>query len=107
MAKTSAIERNKKRVRMVKSFRDKRTKLKAIAANRALPIEERFAATLKLAQMPRNSSRTRIHNRCELTGRPARRLSQIQAVPHQAQGTCLDWHDPGRGQVQLVRLKTE
>jgi small subunit ribosomal protein S14 len=70
MAKTSAIERNLKRVRMAKSFRSKREKLKAIAGNRKLPVEERFAATLKLAQMPRNSSRTRIHNRCELTGRP-------------------------------------
>src|ERR1700759_803781 len=70
MAKTSAIERNKKRERMVKSLREQRTKLKAIAGNRSLPVEERFAATLKLAQMPRNSSRTRIHNRCELTGRP-------------------------------------
>ena len=70
MAKTSAIERDKKRRRMVKSLRDKRTKLKLIAGNRALPVEERFAATLKLAQMPRNSSRTRLHNRCEITGRP-------------------------------------
>ena len=70
MAKTSSIERNKKRERMVKSFADKRSKLKAIAANRKLPVEDRFAATLKLAQLPRNSSRTRIHNRCELTGRP-------------------------------------
>ncbi len=70
MAKTSAIERNKKRERMVKGSAAKRKALKAICSNRELPIEERFAATLKLAQMPRNSSRTRIHNRCELTGRP-------------------------------------
>lgn len=70
MAKTSAIQRNLKRVRMVKSHAAKRAKLKAICANRKLPVEDRFAATVKLAQMPRNSSRTRIHNRCELTGRP-------------------------------------
>ncbi len=70
MAKTSSIQRDLKRRRMVKSHAGKRARLKAIAANRTLPIEERFAATLKLAQMPRNSSRTRIHNRCELTGRP-------------------------------------
>jgi small subunit ribosomal protein S14 len=70
MAKTSSIERNRKRVRMVKAKSVKRKALKAITQNRALPVEERFAATVKLAQMPRNSSRTRIHNRCELTGRP-------------------------------------
>ncbi len=70
MAKTSCIERNRKRERMVKGGAVKRKALKAICANRELPIEERFAATIKLAQMPRNTSRTRIHNRCELTGRP-------------------------------------
>jgi small subunit ribosomal protein S14 len=70
MAKTSSIERNLKRERMVKSYATKRKALKAIAANRNLPVEERFAATVKLAQLPRNSSRTRVHNRCELTGRP-------------------------------------
>lgn len=70
MAKTSSIKRNDKRVRMVKSYANKRKALKAITHNRKLPIEDRFAATLKLAQLPRNSSRTRIHNRCALTGRP-------------------------------------
>jgi small subunit ribosomal protein S14 len=70
MAKTSSIQRDMKRRRMTKSYAEKRAKLKAIAGNRKLPIEERFAATLKLASLPRNSSRTRIHNRCELTGRP-------------------------------------
>lgn len=70
MAKTSSIERNNKRRRMVKRYTNKRKNLKAIVANRKLSIEERFAATLKLAQLPRNSSRTRIRNRCELTGRP-------------------------------------
>jgi small subunit ribosomal protein S14 len=70
MAKTSSIQRDMKRRRMTKSYAEKRKALKAIAGNRKLPIEERFAATLKLASLPRNSSRTRIHNRCELTGRP-------------------------------------
>lgn len=70
MAKTSSIERDQKRRRMVKRYANKRKSLKAIAGNRKLPVEERFAATLKLAQMPRNSSATRIHNRCALTGRP-------------------------------------
>ncbi len=70
MAKTSAVERDNKRRRMNKRLGPARAKLKAIANNRKLPMEERFAATLKLAQMPRNSSRTRLHNRCALTGRP-------------------------------------
>jgi len=69
MAKTSAIERNKKRVRMVKQYAAKRAALKAIADDLSRPAEERFAARLKLAKLPRNSSKTRIHNRCEMTGR--------------------------------------
>jgi small subunit ribosomal protein S14 len=70
MAKKSSIERNRKRERMTKRFSAKRAKLKAIAGDRALPPEERFAAQLKLAALPRNGSRVRIRNRCELTGRP-------------------------------------
>jgi small subunit ribosomal protein S8 len=70
MAKTSMIERNNKRRRLAKKFKTRRTRLKAIAADRSLPAEERFAARLKLAELPRNSSPTRIRNRCDLTGRP-------------------------------------
>lgn len=70
MAKTSSIERNKKRERLAKKFAARRAKLRAAALNEALPLEERFAARLKLAQLPRNSSPTRYRNRCELTGRP-------------------------------------
>ena len=70
MAKTSSIEKNKRRARMAKQYADKRNKLKAIANNEALPAEERFAARLKLAELPRNSSPVRIRNRCEMTGRP-------------------------------------
>ena len=69
MAKKSAIERNKKRVRLAKKFSDKRKRLRIIANDRQLPAEERFTARLKLAQLPRNSSPNRIRNRCELTGR--------------------------------------
>jgi small subunit ribosomal protein S14 len=69
MAKTSSVERNKKRTRMVKRFALKRSRLKALAGDKRAPMEERFAAQLKLAQMPRNSSAVRIRNRCELTGR--------------------------------------
>lgn len=70
MAKKSSIEKNNRRRRMVKSFAGKRARLKAIANDKTKPMEERFAATLKLAQLPRNSSATRIRNRCEVTGRP-------------------------------------
>jgi small subunit ribosomal protein S14 len=69
MAKTSMVERNNKRQRLAKKFKLRRTRLKAIAADRKLPVEERFAARLKLAELPRNSSPTRIRNRCDLTGR--------------------------------------
>ncbi|MBY0510884.1 MAG: 30S ribosomal protein S14 [Rhodospirillaceae bacterium] len=70
MAKTSTVERNKKRRRMVKSAAPKRAKLKAIIMDRDTPDEERYAAVVKLSQVPRNSSKVRIRNRCELTGRP-------------------------------------
>src|SRR5690606_3778256 len=70
MAKTSTVERNKKRRRMTASLANKRAKLKAIIMDRNTPVEERFTAVLKLAQVPRNSSKVRIRNRCELTGRP-------------------------------------
>jgi small subunit ribosomal protein S14 len=69
MAKTSSIERNKKRERLAKRYSTKRAKLKAIADNDSLAMEDRFAARLKLAEMPRNSSKVRIKHRCDLTGR--------------------------------------
>ena len=70
MAKKSSIEKNNRRRKMSQRAAPKRAKLKAIARDKNKPMEERFAATLKLAEMPRNSSVTRIRNRCELTGRP-------------------------------------
>jgi small subunit ribosomal protein S14 len=70
MAKKSAIEKNKRRTRMAKRDRAKRERLKAVTRDELLPPEERFAAHLKLAALPRNGSRGRIRNRCELTGRP-------------------------------------
>lgn len=70
MAKKSAIERNNKRKRMAKQFGNRRASLKAIARNQELPIEERIAAQIKLSELPRNSSVTRVRNRCEVTGRP-------------------------------------
>ena len=70
MAKKSAVEKNKRRARLVEQYAAKRASLKAIINDNSLPQEERFAARLKLAELPRNSAPTRVRNRCELTGRP-------------------------------------
>ena len=70
MAKKSAVNRNEMVKRLVKQTAAKREALKAIANDDSRPLEERFAARLKLAKLPRNSSPVRIRNRCELTGRP-------------------------------------
>ena len=70
MAKTSAIERNLKRIKMSNRFASKRKKLKTIIKNKKLPLNERFAAQLKLSKLPKNSSKIRVRNRCEITGRP-------------------------------------
>jgi small subunit ribosomal protein S14 len=70
MAKKSAVNRNERVKKLVKQHAAKRDQLKAIANDESLPLEERFDARLKLAELPRNSSPTRIRNRCEVTGRP-------------------------------------
>ena len=70
MAKKAMIEREKKRAKLVKKYASKRLALKTIADNRDLPMEERFSARLKLAELPRNGSATRLHNRCQISGRP-------------------------------------
>lgn len=70
MAKKSAVERNLKRIRLVEKYATKRAELKAIANDVSTPMEERYAAVLKMAALPRNSSKTRVRNRCNVTGRP-------------------------------------
>ena len=70
MAKKSAIEKNKRRMRLVAKYANKRARLRAIARDRSLPPEERFQAYLKLAELPRNGAAVRVRNRCELSGRP-------------------------------------
>jgi len=69
MAKRSSIERNLKRVKMVSRFKNKREKFKKIIMNKSLPLNERFQASLQLSKIPRNSAKSRIKNRCEITGR--------------------------------------
>lgn len=70
MAKKAMVERNDKRRRMAARFEAKRERLKEIISDKETPAEDRFMATLKLAELPRNSSKTRIRNRCEVSGRP-------------------------------------
>ncbi|MCQ4161203.1 30S ribosomal protein S14 [Roseomonas sp. GC11] len=70
MAKTSAVEKNQRRERLSKLHAAKRAALKATIMDRDLPVEDRFEATLKLAQLPRNGAKVRVRLRCELTGRP-------------------------------------
>lgn len=70
MAKVAMIQRELKRQKLVAKYAAKRAELKEIAKNEDLPMEERFKARLKLAKLPRNSSPTRLHNRCQISGRP-------------------------------------
>ena len=70
MAKLSSINKNNKRIKLSEKFMKKRSELKKIIMNKKLPLEERFKAQQKLSNLPRNSSRTRVMNRCQITGRP-------------------------------------
>ena len=70
MAKLSSINKNNKRIKMANKFMEKRKKLKKIIMDKKIPLEERFKAQQKLSKMPRNSAKTRVVNRCEITGRP-------------------------------------
>ena len=70
MAKLSSINKNNRRIKLSDKFFEKRKKLKKIIMNKKLPLEERFKAQQKLSKMPRNSAKTRVMNRCQITGRP-------------------------------------
>ncbi|WP_223477854.1 30S ribosomal protein S14 [Oricola indica] len=70
MAKVSAVEKNNRRRKLVDQYAARRSALKAIVMDRSKPIEERFRATMKLAELPRNSAKVRVRNRCEVSGRP-------------------------------------
>ncbi len=78
MAKQSMVERERKRQRMVQKYAPARARLKAVTQDRDLPMDERFKASLKLAKLPRNSSATRLHNRCQQTGRPRGYYRKLQ-----------------------------
>ena len=70
MAKLSSVNKNNRRIKLSKRFLNKKNKLKKIIMNKKLPLEERFKAQQKLSKMPRNSAKTRVVNRCQITGRP-------------------------------------
>ncbi|MDB5528624.1 small subunit ribosomal protein S14 [Devosia sp. UYZn731] len=70
MAKTSSIEKNNKRKALAKQYAPKRAALKALTKDQSIPADQRFAAQLKLAELPRNSAKVRVRNRCEVSGRP-------------------------------------
>ena len=70
MAKLSSINKNNRRIKLANKFYEKRKKLKKIIMDKKLPLEERFRAQQKLSQLPRNSAKVRVRNRCQITGRP-------------------------------------
>ncbi len=106
MAKKSSIEKNKKRERMAKQYLARRNRLKAIADNEELPMEERFAARLKLAELPRNSAKVRIRNRCELTGRPRAVYRKFKLSRIALRDLASTGQIPGMVQVELVIRRT-
>ena len=107
MAKTSAIEKNQRRRRMAEKYAARRAELRAIVHDRTRPPEERFEATLVLAELPRNSARVRVRNRCALTGTPARLPPEIRHVAHRAARSGIGRADPGSGQGQLVAWREQ
>jgi small subunit ribosomal protein S14 len=95
MAKESKIETNKRRRRKVEQYAERRKALKAIINDRSKPMEERFAAQLKLANMPRNSSKTRVRNRCEITGRPRAFYRKMKICRNQLRELASQGRIPG------------
>lgn len=95
MAKTSSVEKNNRRRKMVDAQAPKRKRLKALAKDRKKTPEERFAAQLKLAEMPRNGSKVRIRNRCEITGRPRGNYRKLRMCRNQLRELASQGRIPG------------
>lgn len=95
MAKTSAIERNKKRRKLADQQAPKRKRLKALANDLKKPAEDRFAARLKLAEMPRNGAKTRVRNRCEITGRARGNYRKLKMCRNQLRELASQGRIPG------------
>ena len=102
MAKKSSIEKNNRRKKLAKKYAGRRSRLKAIAMDKTKPMEERFAATLKMAELPRNSSANRYRNRCEITGRPRAVYRKHKLSPHRAPRARLQGPDSRPREVELV-----
>jgi small subunit ribosomal protein S14 len=95
MAKTSSMEKNKRRRKLAAQYAAKRKRLKEIIGDLKKPAEERFAARLKLAELPRNSSPTRIRNRCELTGRARGYYRKLKLCRNQLRELASQGRIPG------------
>jgi small subunit ribosomal protein S14 len=95
MAKTSSIEKNNRRRKMATQQAPKRARLKAIAKDKKKTPEERFAARLKLAEMPRNGSKVRVRNRCEITGRPRGNYRKLRMCRNQLRELASQGRIPG------------
>jgi len=96
MAKKAMIERELKRQKLVAKYAVRRAELKAIVSDQEKPMEERFRASLKLAKLPRNSSAVRLHNRCQLTGRPHAYYRKLKI-------SRIALRELGYGEIKLVR----
>ena len=95
MAKTSSVMKNKRRERLSKLHKPKRNALKAVIMDRSLPVEERFEATLKLAQFPRNGAQNRVRLRCEITGRPRGNYQKFKLCRNQLRDLANNGQVPG------------
>jgi small subunit ribosomal protein S14 len=95
MAKTSSVEKNKRREKLSKLHRSKRNALKATVMDRSLPVEDRFEATLKLAQLPRNGAQIRVRLRCEITGRPRGNYRKFKLCRNQLRDMANSGQIPG------------
>ena len=95
MAKTSSVERDKKRRRLEKKHAGKRARLKAVIKDREAPMEERFQAVLQLSEMPKNSAPARLRNRCALTGRPRGHHRKFKLCRNMVRKLALQGELPG------------
>ena len=95
MAKTSSVEKNKRREKLSKLHAAKRAALKAVVMDRELPVEDRFEATLKLAQFPRNGAKNRVRLRCEVTGRPRGNYRKFKLCRNQLRELASKGQIPG------------
>ncbi|MEM9359331.1 MAG: 30S ribosomal protein S14 [Pseudomonadota bacterium] len=95
MAKVGSTEKNNRRRQLTEQYANKRAALKAIIMDRSKPMEERFAAQLKLAEMPRNGAKNRVRNRCEITGRPRGFYRKLQICRNQLRELASQGRIPG------------